>query len=329
MKANLTAPAIGATPYSRGLDGILERMRGGDVDGGMGELFRSLKSWRANAAGDWEDVIERQCLAHPVADAIFQDPMAFHSYTRPRGYPGDAELLDYIYGLKASEVATNASPLGRAVHEFLYDAPAARAVRARREVLARLVDETAARVKNARVLSIAAGHLREAALSSAVREGRLGEYVALDQDERSLEEIEASYGSLGVRTVPGSVRDLLAGRVEFAGFDLVYAAGLYDYLQQRTARRLTRIMFDALRPGGRLLVANFLPDIGDVGFMESYMSWQLIYRSRPELLDVAEEIPIASHDRLRLYTERSRSILFLDVERNEERRANDACEGDL
>jgi hypothetical protein len=34
-----------------------------------------------------------------------------------------------------------------------------------------------------------------------------------------------------------------------------------------------------LKPGGRLLVANFLHDLPNVGYMESFMGWPLIYRS--------------------------------------------------
>jgi len=73
--------------------------------------------------------------------------------------------------------------------------------------------------------------------------------------------------------------------------DLVYAAGLYDYLSQPLATRLTKTMFDMLRPGGKLQVANFVPDHPEVGYMETFMQWSLIYRTESQLEDVAKEIP--------------------------------------
>ena len=121
-------------------------------------------------------------------------------------------------------------------------------------------------------------------------------------------------GHAAFLTGPG-LRDLLTGRKTFEGFDCVYAAGLYDYLQQKTARRLTRILFDSLRSRGRLLIANFLPDISDVGFMESYMGWKLIYRSRTEFLDVTEDIPLEDMEDISLYTEPNQTILFLEIEK--------------
>ena len=39
-------------------------------------------------------------------------------------------------------------------------------------------------------------------------------------------------------------------------FDVVYSTGLFDYLQQSTAQRLTWVMFQMLRPGGRLLIVD-------------------------------------------------------------------------
>ncbi len=77
--------------------------------------------------------------------------------------------------------------------------------------------------------------------------------------------------------------------------------------------RLTRKLFDVVKSGGHVLVANFVPDILDVGFMESYMGWKLIYRDRKDLLGVAGEIDLNEVDDFRLYTEATGSILFLEI----------------
>ncbi len=300
----------------RQLDSIHDTIRSGSVDEGMADLFRTLRTWRDSPpSNSWAEVINEQCLTHRVCDVLYEDPMTFHSYSQPRGYPGDAELLDYIYGVKKCGSAGPVSPLGQAIHDFLWRASSAKAVRTRRGVVAALVDRVAATVRNPRVLSVAAGHLREAELSSTVQRGVMEKYVAFDQDDRSLRQVQRDYSHLGVEVVQGSVRDLLSGKKKFRDFDCVYAAGLYDYLQQKTAQRLTRILFDALRSRGRLLVANFLPDLDDVGFMESYMGWKLIYRSRVELLDVAAEISLGDIEDARIFTETNEQILFLELQK--------------
>lgn len=111
------------------------------------------------------------------------------------------------------------------------------------------------------------------------------------------------------------MRDLLKGRRFDVAFDFIYASGLYDYLEQPVARRLTAALFDQLAPGGRLLVANFLPDHLDVGYMEAFMDWWLIYRSPAELADVAADIPAEQLAAIEQWDDPWRSITYLELER--------------
>ena len=140
------------------------------------------------------------------------------------------------------------------------------------------------------VLALAAGHLREVDLSTAVRSGDAS-ITALDQDEESLAVVHREYAQYGVKATPASVRHILAGRLKLPASDLSYTAGLYDHLTEPVATRLTSLMSDALRPGGTLLPANFLPDIPDVGYMESLMDWHLIYRDDAEMRALLAGVP--------------------------------------
>jgi extracellular factor (EF) 3-hydroxypalmitic acid methyl ester biosynthesis protein len=90
--------------------------------------------------------------------------------------------------------------------------------------------------------------------------------------------------------VRSSVRRLLTGQQDLGSFDFIYAAGLFDYLQQPVAQRLTSKMFQMLRRRGTLLIPNFVPGIRDIGYMESYVAWELIYRTTEEMLDLAAMI---------------------------------------
>jgi extracellular factor (EF) 3-hydroxypalmitic acid methyl ester biosynthesis protein len=132
-------------------------------------------------------------------------------------------------------------------------------------VVAALIDRTAHQHKDARILSLAAGHLREADISSAIKSAKISEIIAFDQDSSSLAFITETYGNHRISTHHGSIRSLLGGKHGFSGFQLVYASGLFDYLAPRTAARLTKEMFNMLAPGGRLLVANFAPTLRDIG----------------------------------------------------------------
>lgn len=62
------------------------------------------------------------------------------------------------------------------------------AVRERLAIIRGLVDGQAKQSsKPVRILSLACGHCREAADSEALREGRISQWIAFDQDAESLE----------------------------------------------------------------------------------------------------------------------------------------------
>ena len=282
----------------------------------MRDLFHGLQHVRERVPGRrWHEFIKEEIVDHPLIGTIHSDPMCRHSFEKPRGYPGDAELLDYIYRLR--EVETS-SPHGQAVYEYAVNRPAACAVRHRKEWIAYSMDRAVERHgRGARVLSIACGHLREAKLSAAVQQGWIEELVALDADEQSLE-VAVQNGAETIRPLHQSIGRLL-GRPERLGkFAFVYSAGLYDYLEPRVARRLSNCMFDMLEPGGRMLFSNFLPEVQDAGFMETYMGWQLIYRDREALADTIAELPESEIGERKIYEDPYGAIGYVEVTRKED-----------
>lgn len=196
-------------------------------------------------------------------------------------------------GIRATQgcwtaLVEGASSLGAAIFRFTSEVAPSRAVRQRRIDIAGLIDEIALSRSGARILSVACGHLREAELSSAVRDGAVSRLVAFDQDAESLA-IASSYGSF-VEPRHGNVRELLRSR-DHDEFDLVYAAGLFDYLDQRTAARLAARLFERLRSGGELIVPKFRTGIWEAPYLSVFMNWQLLYRTDAEIAAFASELP--------------------------------------
>jgi SAM-dependent methyltransferase len=222
---------------------------------------------------------------HPVSEFFLQDPFTRWSFEKPRGYSGDAQLLDFIYGHPsvADEVA-RATPLGRVLYDYTKDASSSVAVRERRDLLTRHVDEIAAtRDGEAEILTVAAGHLREANRSTALEGRRIKRWVALDQDPLSVGSIARDFTGTRVEAIDGSVRGLLSKAHKLGQFDFIYAAGLYDYLADKVAVKLTQRCLEMLKPNGVFLFANFATDIRVDGYMETFMNWALLLRSEYDM----------------------------------------------
>ncbi len=307
------------------LDEVHGLFSAGQIDEGMGVLLPALQARRLALNDSAWGAFARLCLDHPLCRLLHQDPFTYRAFSKPRGYAGDAPLLDFIYGVEEGWPAPPASEMGRKIFASTISSSACEAVRARRAFIADLVDRIAEEVRYPHLLSIAAGHLREAELCAAVKRRKIGRYVALDGDRESLAQVQHSYGQHGVEPVAASVRQLLTQRVDLGRFDFVYATGLFDYLPLAAAQRLTGAMFQMLRPRGRLLIANFLPGILDVGYMESFMDWKLIYRDRGAMIQLADDIPQEQIREIRIVAEENQNIIFLLVTKADERSIVHGC----
>ena len=308
----LETNSIQAAGYAL-MDDAQAMLLSGNAKAGMDHVILGMREIRNRyPVAEWREFAQATFLDHPVTQLIHQCPFTYHSFSKPRGYAGDAELLDFIYGFK--EPPQNLASLSKEIFDYCRDATVPSSVRARRDVLARTIDDVASEATHpVQILSIACGHLREAQESVAIREGSIGKLVAFDQDPLSLEVIDRELANRSIQTIQGSVTTLVRQKQSFENLDLVYAAGLYDYLSQPFATRLTKIMFDMLRPGGRLLVANFIPDHREVGYMETFMQWHLIYCTESQLEDVAKEISGTAIANRRSFFEENGNIVFLEL----------------
>jgi len=278
--------------FEAGLEGLNEAQRLFDADRPVDAMIQleACLRWTHAAlpADDWADFV-RAAREHEVRRVVHLCPLTRASYEKARGYAGDPVVLDYMYGLaEGSTFSAHPSTTPGQVYNYAICSPVASAVRYRRSRIADLIDEIARErgPKTARVLSIAAGHLREAELSRAIQDGDLAEMRAIDQNSESVDIVDATYAHLGVVADEGSVNDLIRARKRYSNYDLVYAAGLFDSLWWPVASRLAEIMLNAVRPGGKVMIANFVPEITSAPFLEVFMDWQLIYRTKDELAEL-------------------------------------------
>lgn len=213
--------------------------------------------------------------AHPLHRTMLEDPYIARCVEKPRGYAGDAALIDMIYDRLPPQ---GTSPRGAAIFDVTIAFPVAEAVRLRRDFAEDLIGR--AHAAGQRVLSLACGHFREG-------DGLVGKdlsgVVLVDQDPLSLARVQDHHGG-GVTSHEANVFAWLRGAVSRGEqFDLVYTLGLTDYLDDRAMTLLHRMVHAVLAPRGRFILANFVPHHLATGWMDAVMDWHLIYREPEEL----------------------------------------------
>ena len=279
-------------------------------------------------------------LAHGYASSALMPiliacPLHRRAYEKPLGYAGDYRMMELYF----ARDLVGETLFGRFLHTIAQGYSLGRAVIAREALMRDAVRAAAASpgLGPVRVLSVAAGPALE--LRRFLREGaplgRSLQLVLLDQDEGALEIAyrrlqrilveglrgEASGPSVTVECLHFSVKQLLTPRtleeVEvfegvLANLDLIYTAGLYDYLPEPVAKRLTRLLYSRLRPGGRLLMGNLMETPDSTWIMEYVLGWHLLYRTEESMLRLAEGLSPAP-ERVAVVHDATGRSLFLDV----------------
>lgn len=310
-------PAHGNDAAGRLFDEVRALFAARSAAEAMSQLIQGLHELRRKLpAADWQSV-KADWMQHPLACLVHQDPLTSWSYRRPRGYPGDAHLIDFICG-EASAAAdlAAASELGRAIHAVTSQSAMAVALRDRACVVADMVDRTAGKASGPiTVLTLAPGHLREADRARSLADGRIARWVALDRDRDNLARIRDWFADTAVEAVDGSVKGLIAGRHDLGRFDLICAAGLFDYLAEPMARSLTDAAFRMLKPGGTLLFSNMARGIETDGYMDTFMDWPLAYRDGDELSRIWSDLPAEDIAVRWLFTDANQSVIYGIVQR--------------
>ena len=295
-------------------DATRERLlHGGDVAQAIDILSDGL--WwmrRTPRPRYWRQVIDLM-RAHPVMGLLHENPFSRRAFVKPRGYAGDAPLVDLLLFGRAAEEARGASNLGLALLDRDATMPLALALRERRDFVAELIDHVADLVAMPSVLVVGCGHLREGLASSAVRQHRLGRLAAFEPDAASLREAARLLGINGIEPVNRSITALTEGLFSEDAFHMICAAGLYDTLSDAFARELTQSLFAMLKPGGRLVIANCARDIYDAGYLEACADWFPHFRGADEMLGLAALIPPDVPVMRRVYTRYSPDIFYLEL----------------
>ncbi|HEY5038521.1 MAG TPA: class I SAM-dependent methyltransferase, partial [bacterium] len=98
-------------------------------------------------------------------------------------------------------------------------------------------------------------------------------------------------------------------------YDLVYCAGLFDYLSDRICQRLIDIFYEMLVPGGMLVATNVSSSNPARQLMEYFMEWHLVYRNVDQVKSMAPKS--ACPDLVRVQSDSTGVNLFLEVRKPE------------
>jgi extracellular factor (EF) 3-hydroxypalmitic acid methyl ester biosynthesis protein len=298
------------------LDTTRERLlSGGAIGEAIDILIDGLYWIRNESAGPkWREVTAL-ARAHPVTSLLHENPLLRRAFARTGGYAGDPAVLDMLMNGRAAIDTKSVSPLGRVLLDHDAATPFAMATRERTSFFAALIDHVAEKFPGASILAAGCGHFPEGAISRAVAARRIGHLVLLDRDADAITTVAREYDGSGAEAMRCGLETAMEGIFAPRSFDMIYVPAAYDQLLDRFATALTRALFELLRPGGRLVIANVVSGIFDAGYLEVFADWSMVDRAPDDMMNLASRIDARELAMKRVFTRLWPDISYLELRR--------------
>lgn len=258
----------------------------------LGELNSSLAGFGKIMDGTGYEEVMWGYVFKEVFPYLMRSRFAERAYFKPKGYAGDFLMMEHIYANEPK----GEGRLGELVDIFCLQRPGSLAIHGRRALLkqelARISGELHSRGENTRIMNLACGPNRE--LFDFIGECEHNESIealCVDIDAEALQYTNQYVNIFphraSVRLMSENVIKWSLGRVshQMGQMDIIYSAGLCDYLDTKLFRALVNQCYNHLRPGGTLLLGNFTA-YPDSLFLDKLLKWELIYRSEEDLKEL-------------------------------------------
>ncbi|MEE9352392.1 MAG: class I SAM-dependent methyltransferase, partial [Thiotrichaceae bacterium] len=288
------------------------------------KLFGKFEEEAAKIAED-KVGIHRNFAQRDLHPLLLRSPFLWRTYNKPLGYAGDYEMVNMMlrdpyegptmYSKLINSLMLKLGPV--AGHQNRIDILV--------DILKKKSEEASLNNKKLRVLNIACGPALE--VQQLIQAGQLDdsvEFTLLDFSEETLShtkhKIDAAIntGSLKptIKYIHKSVHTLLkeAGKEmpDNNYYDMVYCAGLFDYISDKVCNRLLRLFYQQTKVGGLTLVTNVHSENPALYQMEYLMEWHLIYRDEAHFLKLFPD-----KGEQTVYRDKSGTNLFLEIQKTD------------
>lgn len=205
---------------------------------------------------------------------------------KPLGYAGDYLLIDWIYTNKTAE-----SGDGRLFDRLFQSYEAAQAVRNRKSYfIQKCLDLSHQKKDRIDVLNLASGPCRDVLETfEASENGKNLFFHCIDQEPEAIAYAEKLLTNTKAwENVTLEMQNVLRLRTD-KQYDLIWSAGLFDYLEDSTIVLLLKRLWKLLKDDGQIIFGNFGPNNPTRKGMELVSRWYLIHRSIDELMQLCQK----------------------------------------
>ena len=263
----------------------------------LDELFTTFEQ-EASRVPPEETMLHKAFARRELHPLTLCSPFVHRTYTKPLGYGGDYVMVNMMLENRVQ----GANVYAKIIDAAHLRAPPAVAHRNRISMLVEVLRAEAQRVASRgrplRVLNVGCGPAAE--VERLIRDDPLSESCEFDLLDFSEETICYARDRISqvtrdtgrepkLKFIHKSVHELLrdahkASESTPPRYDLIYCAGLFDYLQDGVCKRVMELFCRQAEEGGLVLVTNVHPSNPSRYNMEHVLEWHLVYRDESAML---------------------------------------------
>ena len=238
------------------------------------ESIGTLLEQPADSSNQYKELLD---LLAPV---LTTETMQGFAFQKPHGYSGDYEIIDRIYIEWKSEKEDLVK-----WDEFFHFQKAPIAVRNRKRYFIELLAFVENTKEEIQVLNIVSGPGRDMLEFFQANPDAKVYFDCVDSDNDAIE-----YASNLCFLYMNKIKFINKNVFKYKpirSYDLVWSAGLFDYLDNRQFVFLLRKLYSYLKPNGELVIGNFSKLNPSRKYMEVFGKWFLNHRGKQELIALA------------------------------------------
>ncbi|MEO9893712.1 class I SAM-dependent methyltransferase [Aurantibacter sp.] len=247
----------------------------------LNDLLFEVRCDMENAAILKSDILE---ISTSFKKEFLAETLQGHVLRKPYGYPGDFLLIDKIY----TEFKTRNTAF-RIWDEYFQQQTVPKAIRNSKEYFKKIIENKSKVTKNLKLLNVASGSGRE--LFEMYANNINGCKITTTCVE--LDDYAIAY-SKGLNTEYNHHIEYVHSNIfnynSVEKHNIIWSAGLCNYLSDNGVILLLEYLKNKLLPGGEIILGNFNKENNPSrNYLEIMGDWHLIHRTGKQLLHLAKQ----------------------------------------
>jgi len=228
---------------------------------------------------------------------------------KPRGYPGDYMMLEYIYDDKAVS-----SGLGMYFDLGFLRSRLTMAVRDRKDMMRVVLQNIIKKRDKLNILNLASGSIREIRELSPDLLNNISNLTCVDFDSEALEYSKSKLKGINASFLQKDLVDMVkkGDRSLIENSDLIYSIGLIDYFPDRMLLKLITLILSGMKSGSKCVLT--IKDVDQYKpIQEDWLTdWKFVPRTEDDIVRLIKKANIQDID-ISLSRDDSKVIIFFEI----------------